>query len=160
MDSNSFGEHSEFLVEARKALSMSPVSLSHHFWANCFPFLRKLFPTKWLSKESNDWFINLTAHAIKLRQQSDVQRDDYLSSLMELQAKKNTPLIDLAVHGFTFFLNGYETSSHFLAGALNKLARNTDVQQRLRAEILSYENIEFDDLNHVPYLDLVFNGKC
>lgn len=138
---------------------MSTLTSIHHFWATCFPLLRKIFPTSWLSKESNDWFINLTEQAIKLRKQSDVQRNDFLSFLIELRAKKNTPLIELATHGFTFFLNGYETSSHFLAGALNKLARNPDVQQKLREEILSNDNIEYDDLNQMPYMDLVFNGK-
>lgn len=132
----------------------------HSFLLNIFPFLRKIFPSVWMSKESNEWFINLMTHAIKLRQQSDLQRDDFLNSLLELQAKKNTSNIDLAIHGYTFFLDGYETSSHFLASALNELARNPDKQQRLREEILSYDTIGFDDLWQMPYLDLVFYGKC
>lgn len=99
-------------------------------------------------------------HAIQLRKQSDLQRDDFLNSLLELQAKRNMSNFDLAVHGYTFFLDGYETSSHFLAGALNELAQNPDAQQRLREEILSYDTIGFDELCQMPYLDLVFNGMC
>lgn len=114
----------------------------------------------WMTKGSIDWFTNLMAHAIKLRRQSEVQRDDILNSLIELQNKKNTSDIDIAVHGHTFFLDGFETSSQFLGGALVELAKNPDVQQKLREEILAYSPIGYDELCQMPYLDMVYNGEC
>lgn len=92
--------------------------------------------------------------------QSDERRDDYLNSVLELKAKKNLSPLELAVHGYTLFLDGYETSSHFLSNILNSLARNPEIQEKLRAEIASYETIGYDELCQMPYLDLVFHGKC
>lgn len=159
LDSNAFGKHSEFLDEARKALDQGNWTMYQNYSLTVFPFLRAILPTRWMSKESNDWFLNFMERAIEMRKQTDVQRDDYLNSLLELQAKKNTSNNELAVHGYTFFLDGYETSSHFLAGALIQLAINQDIQQRLREEILSYDAIDYDDLNQMPYLDQVLNGE-
>lgn len=47
-----------------------------------------------------------------------------------------------------------------LGKALNYLAENKESQEKLRAEIKNQDNqITFDELHQLPYLDAVFNGK-
>lgn len=123
-----------------------------------FPFLRKFAPTQVVATNANEWFINLLKHAIQLRQQSKIERDDFLSFLLDLQEKNDTPLIELAGHAFTFFLDGFETSSYFLSSAIIQLAKNPQCQNKLRAEIQNVDTNNFDVLHRLQYLDDILNG--
>lgn len=100
----------------------------------------------------------MSRQAADARKKSGIQRDDYLNFVLELQSKSDISLEDIAGHLFTFFLDGYETSSHFLAGGLNLLSKNPNVQRKLRNEISTYDDIDYETLNQLPYLDNVFHG--
>lgn len=69
----------------------------------------------------------------------------------------------LAAQCFAFFLAGYSSQS-ILGSALMELARNPEVQNKLRAEIDDYVqkengNITYDTLNEMKYLEKVIFGK-
>ena len=49
--------------------------------------------------------------AIELREKSEIKRDDYLAYLIALKNKKEISELDMAAHGVTFFIDGFETSS-------------------------------------------------
>ena len=58
----------------------------------------------------------------------------------------------------TFIFAGTDTTSNALARTLQLLADNQDVQDRLRAEIAEARNgqdLSYDDLVDLPYLDAV-----
>lgn len=99
-------------------------------------------------------------HAAQLRKENNVLRDDYLNFLIELQDKKNTPQDLIHAYAFTLFLDGFETTSYMLGKAINYLAENKEAQEKLRAEIKSYDSITFEELHQMPYLDAVFNGTA
>lgn len=91
--------------------ALSSFGLVQFLLTSLFPGIQKLLKMRIMDKESEDFFINLMLQAVKLRESSKVQRDDYLSFLIELKKKKSISDIEMAAHGVTFFTDGYETSS-------------------------------------------------
>lgn len=125
-----------------------------------FPWVRKMFPEPFTRPEFTAWFKSLLDHAIEMRRTANIKRDDYLNFLIELQDKKSVPMEMIYSHAYTYFLDGFETTSHTLGNAVNNLAENKECQQQLRAEVDRYDQpIGFDDLHQMPYLDAVVNGK-
>lgn len=69
---------------------------------------------------------------------------------------------EIAAQCFLFFLAGFETSSTTMSYCLYELAKNQEVQNRLRKHIhevlKKYENeITYEALQDMPYLDQVIN---
>lgn len=124
-----------------------------------FPFLNKIHPYKLISNKTTAWFIELTKYAIEARKANNVQRDDSLDYLIKLQEKKGLGIVDVAAHAFTIFLDGFDTTSTVLAHALYYLAQSEECQQKLRKELNQCEEMTFDVINELPYLENVLNGK-
>lgn len=116
-----------------------------------------------IPKNIEMFFTQLTNDAIKLRESSGVERDDYLGYLLQLQKKKNLAPVEVAAHTLTFFLDGYETSSVVISHCLYELASNEEYQKRLRAEInesiQKYGSVTYDSIGEMKYLDQVFHGE-
>lgn len=72
-------------------------------------------------------------------------------------------LLEAAAQAFVFFVGGFETSSTTMQFALYELAKNKDIQDRLREEIRSVMDkhngeITYDGINEMEYLDRVVAG--
>jgi cytochrome P450 family 6/cytochrome P450 family 28 len=50
--------------------------------------------------------------AVELREKTKITRDDYLAHLINLKNKKELSELDMAAHGVTFFIDGFETSAN------------------------------------------------
>lgn len=158
MDGKTFENRDIFLNNAEAVFALDTKTLVKNTVLSIFPFLSSFFSIGFMAPDLNEWFLNLTKQAIEMRQQSTA-RDDFLNFLVELKTKKNRSVEDLSGHAFTFFLDGFETSSHFLSSALNELAKNEHIQTKLRAEVLSVNDYDWDEINRLPYLDNVFDGN-
>lgn len=70
---------------------------------------------------------------------------------------------DIVGYSMTFFVEGFETSAITASFALYELARNCDIQETLRAEILSHVtkkgDLDFETLHRMTYLDNVVSGN-
>lgn len=129
-----------------------------------------------------EFFKNLVKETVAYREENNIKRNDFLHLLLLL---KNTgsseeqtnesfkagktsdgvlTIKEVIAQCFLFFFAGYDTTSTVLTAALYELARNPEIQEKLREEIhrvlsendgeLSYENVL-----KMNYLDAVFNGK-
>lgn len=123
------------------------------------PYMYKLLSVPTSPPAANKWFIDLMQQAIETREKIGVKRHDYLNFILEMQMKKELSLEEMAGYAFTFFFDGYETSNNFLSAGLRLLAENVGCQEKLRNEISGCEPIDYDRLNHMPYLDNVLNGN-
>ncbi|KAJ7115351.1 cytochrome P450 [Mycena epipterygia] len=90
-------------------------------------------------------------------------RRDLLSVLLKANMATNTPEnqrlseAEVIAQIPTFFVAGHETTSLSSAWALHALSLNTVAQTKLREELLtiSTDNPTMDELNSLPYLDMV-----
>ncbi|XP_050085975.1 probable cytochrome P450 28a5 [Anopheles aquasalis] len=125
------------------------------------PALKKLMPISFVPKHVERFFTQLMEDAVAYREKNNVQRADYLDYLIGLRSKKHLDTLDMAAHGVSFFVDGFETSSLGMSFALYELARNPDVQTKLRVELLAARNekgsVDYETLLELPYLDQVLN---
>lgn len=68
----------------------------------------------------------------------------------------------MAAQAFVFFVAGFETSSSNMSYALFELAKNQDVQQKLRMEINDsigkHGKLTYEAMMEMPYLDQTITG--
>lgn len=153
-------DNSPFLQISRKLFSASYWKLWFITFKSVFPFPFKYYKMPFLTSDVETYFVELTGEAIRLRNQSAEQPDDYLNFLLRLKEKRNFEVSDVAAHTITFFLDAYETSSIVLTYALYQLAKNPHCQIKLRSELSSYDALDFNTLSNLEFLDHVFDGKC
>lgn len=119
-----------------------------------------LVPVKMLPGDIEKFFIDIAKEAIKVRKESKIQQDDFLSYTIALKEKKGMDDLDAAAHCVTMFLDGYETTSVTLHQALYELGMNKHVQEKLRIEINENadgdEPLAYDKVMELPYLNQVF----
>lgn len=124
-----------------------------------FPIVRKFWKKSLVSKNIEQFFIQLTKDAIDYRINSNIDQADYLNYLIQIKKQKNLEDIDLAAHGISFFVDGFDTSSLGMAYTLYELGKNSKAQEKLRDEIKEYitnhGKIDSDLLNEMPYLNQV-----
>jgi len=70
----------------------------------------------------------------------------------------------IAAQAFVFFVAGFETTSTTMTFCLYELARNPDIQERVRNEIDTVlerhgGNITYEAISEMEYLDKVVSGE-
>uniref|UniRef100_A0A1Q3FNL3 Putative cytochrome p450 n=1 Tax=Culex tarsalis TaxID=7177 RepID=A0A1Q3FNL3_CULTA len=161
-DARSFTEdQAEIRAMGRKLMDQSFSALFNMILISMFPKVAKALDIGMIPKSVERFFTNLMAEAIRYRETNSIKRVDYLEHLISLRNKKEITELDMAAHGVTFFIDGFETSSVALSFTLYELGRNPSVQTRLRNELLEASNeqgsIDYDTLLELPFLDQVIN---
>lgn len=161
-DAESFtNERAEIREMGRKLLDNSFMFFITAVFIGVMPNLAKLLKVGLIPKQVEKFFTNLMTQAVKHREANGIKRVDYLEHLISLRKKKDISELDMAAHGVTFFIDGFETSSIAMAFILYELARNKNIQKRLREELLNASNeqgsISYDALLELPYLEQVIN---
>lgn len=162
---------SEIYYMAQQLVKPTTELIVYYNILGIFPMLKNIYQLKYLSKKVKSFYSTLIYDIMKDRKKnenssvSNNYQNDILNYLMELQKKKNLNDTNVAAHTFTFFMDGYETSSAVFAHALYLLSLHKDVQDKLRMEIndclmINNNDITFDELQQLEYLDHVFNGNC
>ncbi|CAG8596132.1 7731_t:CDS:2 [Cetraspora pellucida] len=130
------------------------------FLTYVFPFIRKL-PTQ----DNNNFYAavntinNIAEKLLASQKNSSVQGTDLLSLMVKENDK--LPVNEQLTHGellssvMTFLMAGHDTSSVVLSWALYLLAKNPDIQDRLRKETLDI----FHDRDYHPTFDQIEQMK-
>lgn len=160
LDANAIADDSStFLQVSRKLFTPSYSKLWFITFKSLFPRLFTYYEMPFLKQDVEKYFVDLTDAAIRMRNESNDQPDDYLNFVLKLKERRGLEVSDVAAHTITFFLDAYETSSIILTHALYQLAKNPHCQRTLRSKLLDYESLDFNIINNLDYLDYVFNGK-
>lgn len=134
-DAQSFtSEKPEIREQGRKLMEQSFSSFLILLFIINFPTLAKIFKIGLVPKSLEKFFTDLMKEAISHRDASGTNRVDYLDYLISLRNKKEISELDMAAHGVTFFIDGFETSSVAISFMLYEIAKNPEVQKRLRQE--------------------------
>lgn len=122
--------------------------------------VQSLFGKKLIPKQHEDRFIELMKSAIEKRELSKERRDDFLDFIISTKQKKNQSDIEASAHGYTFFVDSFETAGIVALYAMFELAKDPKVQEKLRQEIIENLNdeghIDYEKLPELPYLEQVF----
>lgn len=112
-----------------------------------------------LPDDVNQFFIDIAKEAMKIRIESKINQEDFLSYMIMLKEKKGLSDLDIAAHCATLFIDGYETTSVNLHHTLHELGKNKRVQDELRKQINENTNgmkaLSYEQLLDFPYLDQV-----
>lgn len=167
------GEHPETMEIIKKVFEdFAPLRF---FFLFSFPKVAKFFNMRNFSKEVSDYFFDVIGGNIKHREDNDIHRKDFLDMLIQLKNKGTIDgeistevgkltLEQSVAQAFLFFFAGSETSSTAINFALVELARNKEVQEKLRKEINEKTKdtkgeITYDNMHEMTYLNQVMNGK-
>lgn len=165
IDSNSFAnEKSVLLTMGTSVLDSSGSMMVYLVLTTFFPIIKRFWKKAFIPKKTENFFMKLTMDAVRMRDEANNQREDFMNYVLNLRNKKNLSDIDIAAHAITFFLDGFETSSVALCFTMYYLGKNKQIQDKLRKEIMKNVGddgrLSFDKITEMPYLEQVLNGKC
>lgn len=166
IDSKSLvNEKSVLLAMGSSVLDSSSSMLIYTMLTTFFPIIKRFWKKAFVPKKAENFFINLTMESVRMRDEGNNQRDDFMNYVLNLRNKKNLSDVDIAAHAITFFLDGFETSSVALCFTMYYLGKNKQIQDKLRKEIMNSVGdddgrLSFEKITDLPYLEQVLNGKC
>ena len=103
VDAESFTrENSEIRANGRRLTVPSLKIILSFILLSFFPFLKKIVNFPVVPKDLEQFFVNLMDQALKYREESKTDRDDYLGYLISLKKKKQIESIDMAAHAGLF----------------------------------------------------------
>lgn len=143
-----------------------------------FPPLGRFFKISQLPRGTTEFFINTVQDTIQYRKENNVQRKDVMQLLIQLKEKGVIEDVDrrenegeqidtkftineVAAQAFVFFAAGFESSSVTMALAFYELARNAEIQNKLRAEIrnaMEKGELSYETITRLDYLECVIQG--
>jgi len=122
-------------------------------------------------QDVEDFYSRIVRETIDYRLKTKERRNDFMDSLIDMYQKEqggNTEdglsFNEVLAQAFIFFLAGFETSSTTMGFALYELARNQDVQDKVRKEINNViekhnNEITYEGIKEMKYLEQVVMGK-
>ncbi|KOC58959.1 Cytochrome P450 6a2 [Habropoda laboriosa] len=160
-------EDSEFRRMGREVFAVNLENIARFKARQFLPKLYAMLGYVFSDKKYSPFFTKVVADSIKYRKENNIVRPDFINMLMELKEHpdklENIELTDtlLAAQAFVFFVAGFETSSSTMSNALYELARNQDVQNKLRKEIRACwdknnGHLKYEDIKGMEYFDKVF----
>uniref|UniRef100_A0A182IXD4 Uncharacterized protein n=1 Tax=Anopheles atroparvus TaxID=41427 RepID=A0A182IXD4_ANOAO len=167
---------SEFRKYGNKVFEQDMLLMAKFVFASMFKDLAKRIGVKLTDEGVERFFMQVVRDTVQYREKNNVQRNDFMNLLLQIKNKGKLDdavgnvgkgevgmtLNELAAQVFIFFLAGFETSSTTMNFCLYELAKNPDIQERLREEINSAieangGEVTYDLVMNIPYLDNVIN---
>ncbi|CAG8586679.1 3942_t:CDS:2 [Cetraspora pellucida] len=162
---NSITSDSE-LAQAYHSITNKTPSFLYMELSNIFPFIKKI-PTSYNNQywDSIKTINNVSEKLIAEQKNATVRGKDLLSLLIKIN--ENLSVNEQLTHNelrslvMTLLLAGHETTSSVLSWALYYLAKNPDIQDHLRKEVLDKfpdrnHFPTFEEIDHLKYLECVF----
>ncbi|XP_055714127.1 cytochrome P450 6a8-like [Phlebotomus papatasi] len=174
LDCNSLKDpNAKFRIYGNKAVRMSWLKNIVVNFASSFVELSRKLHIRAIDKDVSDFYRGVVFDTVNYREEKGVQRNDFLNLLMQIKNRGNLDgdpidnegrltLEEIAAQSFVFFLAGYETSSTTMTFALYEMAKNPEIQEKARRNVvdtLAKYNGEFtyEAAMEMTYLDQVIN---
>nr|XP_016997370.2 probable cytochrome P450 6a23 [Drosophila takahashii] len=159
--------NADFVTFGKRAVHERPYGGLLDFLLFGFPNLSRRLRLKFNVQEVEDFYFRIVRETVDYRLKNKEKRNDLMDSLIEMYKKEqagNTEdgltFNEVVAQAFLFFVAGFETSSTTIGFALYEMARNQDVQNKVREEInnvLGKHNNEFtyEGIKEMKYLEQV-----
>ncbi|XP_065080061.1 probable cytochrome P450 6a21 [Ochlerotatus camptorhynchus] len=168
---------SDFLKYGKKVFEQNLFSIVKFIFASLFKDLSRTLGIKLTDPGVEKFFMGLIRETVEFREKNNVKRNDFMNLLLQLKnkgrledmveekeelGKRGLTMDELAAQCFVFFIAGYETSSTTMNFCLYELAKNVDIQDRLREDIqeavaANGGRVTYEMVMGLPYLDNVIN---
>ncbi|XP_017884321.1 cytochrome P450 6a2-like [Ceratina calcarata] len=136
------------------------------FFSQCIfllPELNHLLKIRFVPKQLDQLFRKIVEKNMEIRRKEPAPRNDFLQLMIDLE--KTGEALDLeavTAHAFSFYADGFETSSTTLSFIGYQLATHQDVQDRLRNEVKTVIEkhggaLTYEGLKEMTYMDQVIN---
>ncbi|XP_059225704.1 cytochrome P450 6a8 [Stomoxys calcitrans] len=140
------------------------IEISSSARPNLTPFY--LFNIRVFDKRSNEFFIRVFRQSLEHREKNNLRRNDFMDLLIDLKKQHENDeemplsLEMLAGQVFAFFIGGFETTSCTMSYALYELAKNHQIQDKAREEILhvllkNQQQFNYESLKDLTYLKAI-----
>ncbi|EAT32870.1 AAEL014891-PA, partial [Aedes aegypti] len=168
---------SDFLKYGKKVFEQRMSTLFKFIFASLFKDLARKLGVKITDAGVEKFFLGLVRETVEFREKNNVMRNDFMNLLLQLKNKgrlvdqldeadevaaRGLTMEELAAQCFVFFIAGYETSSTTMNFCLYELAKNPDIQEKLREDIeeavaSNGGRVTYDLVMGLRYLDNVVN---
>ncbi|KAJ6616395.1 Cytochrome P450 6a2, partial [Pseudolycoriella hygida] len=141
-----------------------------------FPKFMYLLKIKSVDQDVEDFIISMVKSTLHYRETNNVARKDFFQLMIQLrntgsvqlddqwetkivnESQKKLSINEMAAQAFVFWVAGFETSSTTMGFCLYELARNQDIQTRVKKEIddiLAQHNgeVTFEAINDMKLLE-------
>lgn len=140
-----------------------------------FPRLAQFFKVRAIPVQASSFLFQILTDVVEYRESNNVQKKDFLNTLMNIKNSGRTDVTDdehlgtitfneLAAQSFLFFFVGYETTATALFFVFYELAYNTEIQDKVRKEIMNVVErkngkLDYESISEMTYMDKVLDGK-
>lgn len=153
----------DFYVLAKKGIKLEGMtSLKILFLRQC-PRLMSMLNIKLFNDRLTNFFKGALESTVKTRDEKGIFRPDILQLMMDLRGKEvELTMEELASQSFGLYFAGFESMTTALSFFSYAMAVNTDVYEKLQAEIDSVwartgGNLTYEAVNGMRYLDAALN---
>ncbi|XP_037713923.1 probable cytochrome P450 6a23 isoform X2 [Drosophila subpulchrella] len=159
--------NAEFVTFGKRAITERRFGGLLDFLFFGFPILSRRLRLKMNVQEVEDFYSRIVRETIDYRLKTKEKRNDFMDSLIDMYQKEQggnpedgLSFNEVLAQAFIFFLAGFETSSTTMGFALYELARNQDVQDKVRKEIDNViekhnNEITYEGIKEMKYLEQV-----
>lgn len=156
----------------RKVMDPPPGRLFVVILAQQFRKIARALHVRTFDTDVSQFFMNAVRETVEYREKNHVERNDFMNLLIKMKNAKpledgttvdseGLTLEEIAAQAFVFFLAGFETSSTAMTYCLYELARNPDLQQKARDDVLKtikkYGSLTYEAANDMHYIENCIN---
>ncbi|XP_034652030.1 cytochrome P450 6a22 [Drosophila subobscura] len=150
----------EFAVMGRRAFTERRHNKLIDGFIESFPDLARRLRLCQIHPDITDFYVRIVKETVKQREEQGVVRNDFMNLLIEMKRSGELTLEEMAAQAFIFFAAGFDTSASTLGFALYELARQPQLQDKLRQEIeaalqLHEGQFTYDSMQELRYMELV-----
>lgn len=140
----------------------TPLRALNMLFVNSFQKLSRLMGLMINPKDSSDFFLKIFSDTIKYREESKIERNDFIKLLLQMKENGKLTFKEMAAESFIFYFGGFHTTASLMNFILYELALNHQIQEKLRQEIdekLNENNgkLLYESVTEMKYLDMVVN---
>lgn len=156
-----------FREVSKQIFQQSVAQMMWQIFLMLFKGLATILKLRATPAEVEKFFTNMVQETISHREQNNVQRNDFMNILIQMKnsekLEEQLTINEITAQSFIFFVAGFETSSTTMVNCLFELAKNPDIQDKLRSEILKVcgdGRLTYESVSSVEYLNMVIDGEC
>ncbi|XP_014370403.1 cytochrome P450 6j1-like [Papilio machaon] len=142
---------SPFLAMSQRMFKTDRTTVLKRYCRTFFPKLFKFLNLRTYSWEVETFFTNIISQVLEERRRTGVQRNDFLQLMLNMQKTETEFYMTdelITSNSFIFMLAGLETSATTLSFCLYELAKDPDLQNKVRQEIIDcterYGGLNYD----------------